>query len=213
MIENYTIFDGIIDLLGLSPAFLVGIFILGILLFFMYTKNNGVAEVRIAIASFCLYYYLCILFQNVVGIPTVDEFTRQINLGYGLFHPSFNLIPFNEGISFGFIMNIFIFVPIGFLVPLISKSYERLSRVIFLGTGLTLLIEISQMFTLYRISDIDDIITNIFGTLLGYLLFYFFAKHKWVKMYSSSKLTTKNNGFRLLPIIIIILSFSMMFFA
>lgn len=211
MVEHYTIVDGIIDLLGITPAFLIGIFLLGILLFLVYSRNNGVAEVRIAVASFVLYYYLWILFRNVVGIPTFQECMEMTARGNGIFHPSFNWIPLVDGLSFGFVMNIFIFAPLGFLVPFISRTFERVEKVMILGFGLTLLIEISQMFTMYRVSDIDDILTNVLGTILGYMMFRLMAKAKWVRMYSKSKLMPKNPLINWLPIIVIGMTFIIAF--
>ena len=45
-----------------------------------------------------------------------------------------------------------------------------------LGFLFSLTIEISQMFTLYRVSDIDDLITNVIGTMLGFLGYNFIHK-------------------------------------
>ena len=68
-------------------------------------------------------------------------------------------------------MNIVLFMPLGFFCPLISKRYRRVKNTVFTGFGLSLTIELAQLFTMYRATDIDDLITNTAGTLLGYACF------------------------------------------
>ncbi|WP_051195303.1 VanZ family protein [Lachnospira multipara] len=66
--------------------------------------------------------------------------------------------------------NILLFLPLGFLLPTILR------RIGFLGTMmsavvLSLLIELTQLFTKLGTFDIDDIILNTFGALLGFIFF------------------------------------------
>ena len=123
-----------------------------------------------------LYYYLCMMLVNIVGIPTLNEFIRMSQLGEPFFKPNINLIPFSDGLSFSFVANIFLFIPFGFLCPLISSAYLRVKNVFFIGLGLSLFIEIVQLFTLYRATDINDLLTNVIGTLIGYCCFRFVQK-------------------------------------
>ena len=79
---------------------------------------------------------------NIVGIPTLDEYKRLLQLGETFFNPNVNLIPFSDGFSLSFILNIFLFIPFGFLCPLISKSYERIRNTFLIGMGLSFVIYI-----------------------------------------------------------------------
>lgn len=65
--------------------------------------------------------------------------------------------------------NIFIFVPFGTLLVLISKKCRNLFLTLFLGAQLSFFIELIQLFE-KRGTDIDDIILNVIGTFLGYIL-------------------------------------------
>ena len=141
------------------------------MLIISFKKNNSIHKARISILSLVFYYYLCVMLTKIVGIPTLKEYIRLSRLGESFFNPNINLIPFSNGFSFGFILNIFLFIPLGFLCPLISKKYQHIKNTLFIGCGLSFTIEIVQLFTLYRATDIDDLITNIIGTLLGYLCF------------------------------------------
>ncbi|MDD3220740.1 MAG: VanZ family protein [Lachnospiraceae bacterium] len=42
----------------------------------------------------------------------------------------------------------FLFVPLGFLCPFISKSFEHIKNTLLIGFGLSLFIEFLQLFTL-----------------------------------------------------------------
>ncbi len=66
--------------------------------------------------------------------------------------------------------NVLLFIPIGYLLP---KLWRR-QRNFFVFVGCALLtilaIELTQLFTLLGSFDIDDIILNLSGMILGYLL-------------------------------------------
>jgi glycopeptide antibiotics resistance protein len=75
-----------------------------------------------------------------------------------------------------FFGNIGFFIPLGFFIPFLSKKIASAWKVILMGCGFSLFIEICQLFMPTRGSDIDDIILNTLGTALGYLLFWVFAR-------------------------------------
>lgn len=70
---------------------------------------------------------------------------------------------------FGYILNILMFVPLGYALPFIWKQ-TNLIKVILIGLLSTIFIEFIQGF-MYRDSAIDDVICNTLGALLGYLLY------------------------------------------
>lgn len=160
--------DAIGDLLAVHPTFWLGILVLGAMLLVISAKNRTRPRAKTTILLAVLYYYLYVILTNVVGIPNVSEFMRLARLGEPFFNPNLNLIPLHGGIRLDFILNIFLFIPLGFLCPLISKRYQCEKNILLLGGGLSLAIEIAQLFTLYRATDIDDLLTNIAGALIGY---------------------------------------------
>ena len=160
--------DAIGDLLAVHPTFWLGILVLGAMLLGISAQNRTRPGARTAILLIALYYYLYVILTNIVGIPNLSEFMRLARLGEPFFNPNLNLIPLHGGIRLDFILNIFLFIPLGFLCPLISKRYQCAKNILLLGGGLSLAIEIAQLFTLYRATDIDDFLTNIAGALIGY---------------------------------------------
>ena len=73
-----------------------------------------------------------------------------------------------------FIGNITIFMPIGFFIPLLWDISNK--KVILTGFLSSLFIELSQLF-LIRGTDVDDLILNILGTILGLLVYGFLYKN------------------------------------
>lgn len=69
--------------------------------------------------------------------------------------------------------NIFAFSPLGFFLPLLFKKCNRLKNTVLVSFIISLLIEVIQWIFSIGACDIDDIILNVFGSLLGFLLYYF----------------------------------------
>ena len=211
------LFDAIKDLLFVHPVFLLGFIVICgmlILIFKKNEKNRRIPKIRIWIVSVLLYYYLCVMLTNIVGIPTLSEYTRLTELGESFFNPNINLIPFSEGFSLGFILNIFLFIPLGFLCPFISKRYQSVKNIFLLGCGLSFTIEMVQLFTLCRATDIDDLIANVAGALVGYGCFRVIHKLVMAKSRSGSMRNFEEPHFmRYVPIVIIIISFILGFFS
>ena len=207
-----SLFDAIIDMLLPKPIFLFGVVIIGALLVMLFKKSNGIPKVKTSLASLIMYYYLCLLLINIVGIPTLSEFIRLSQLGETFFNPTVNLLPFSDGLSLSFILNIFLFMPLGFLCPIISRTYERARNIILLGFGLSLFVEITQLFTLYRVTDINDLLTNVVGTIIGYYCFKLIAKFKIVKLYGNQQSAAKDFS-AYLPVVIVAVAFVLGFFS
>lgn len=64
--------------------------------------------------------------------------------------------------------NIFAFVPFGILFPLKRKKKSGLMDVLANALVLVLGIEVFQLFSAFGAFDVDDIILNCFGAVLGY---------------------------------------------
>ena len=66
-------------------------------------------------------------------------------------------------------LNILLFVPLGIFVPCLWPEYRSMMKTVGLGLMTSLGIEILQIFT-FRATDINDVITNVAGTMIGYLI-------------------------------------------
>ena len=75
--------------------------------------------------------------------------------------------------------NTAMFVPIGIIWPMVFQKLDSHAKVIFAGFLFSLSIEILQLPFFDRVTDIDDLILNVLGYLLGYGIWL--AVQKWIK--------------------------------
>ena len=66
------------------------------------------------------------------------------------------------------IYNIVAFVPLGFLLPCAATRFRYWGRVLFAGLVVSLWFEFVQLVTMLGSADVDDVILNVTGTLMGY---------------------------------------------
>lgn len=69
------------------------------------------------------------------------------------------------------ILNIFMFTPLGFLLPVGLKGMRKAWKVYLVGLALTIGIEVTQLVTKRGVFESDDIFDNLLGTMIGYGLF------------------------------------------
>ena len=82
-----------------------------------------------------------------------------------------NLFPFSdkEYDLTGNLLNVVLFLPLGFLLPLLWPEWNRMIPALLFGAAFSLLIETSQLLNI-RFTDIDDFLLNTLGAVLGLLL-------------------------------------------
>lgn len=121
---------------------------------------------------FIFLYYIYLVFETT-GIGTIWE----LGMYPGMYWPQeINLIPFRDGrISIGMLLNIIMFMPLGFLLPLIWKEYDNLPRTTITGFCFSVGIELCQLLN-RRASDIDDLIMNTLGAIIGWGIWKGFSK-------------------------------------
>lgn len=118
-------------------------------------------DLKKSVLSCVFSLYLAAVF-SLVGIPNITYVRFEVNL---------NLIPI-LGLVDDFknsILNVLLFVPLGWMLPVLWKKYRKRRETVLFGLGMSLVIELLQMFT-FRATDINDLIMNGIGTYLGFLL-------------------------------------------
>lgn len=105
--------------------------------------------------------YLAAMY-SIVGLPDIT----YMRLGF-----SFNFIPFAGMVSDlkNSVLNVILFVPLGILLPVTGDKFRTMKNTILFGFFTTLTIEILQIFT-FRATDVNDIITNVTGTIIGFFI-------------------------------------------
>lgn len=82
---------------------------------------------------------------------------------------------FWEPFYINFLGNIILFIPIGFLLPLLFRRLVRFPLTILAGLCISIFIEVMQL-PQNRSSDVDDLWLNTLGAFIGYLVYLFVLK-------------------------------------
>lgn len=92
--------------------------------------------------------------------------------------PFVNLLDYPErrSVYINIIGNTAMFLPLGIVWPVVYRELNTHAKVMAAGVGFSLLIEILQLPFFDRVSDIDDLILNSLGFLMGYGI-YLLVKH------------------------------------
>lgn len=134
-------------------------------------KLKGRAHViRHIIWCYIFMFYCFLAVYDAAGIGTIWDL-----ISYGKLDDTINLIPFSSEGAMTYVLNVFMFMPLGFLLPLIWKRFRNCRKVLIVGFGMSLAIEICQLFC-YRATDVDDLIMNTLGTLVGYLIWLLYKR-------------------------------------
>ena len=111
------------------------------------------------------------------GFGIAESGVHQTNLiPFKVFYETFNEVFYAENINYfliNFLGNIILFVPFGIFLPLLwNFSYAKAVGITFC---ISLFIETAQLF-LPRGTDVDDLILNTLGALLGVLVYMLMKK-------------------------------------
>lgn len=133
------------------------------------TKFKNVRYGRMHYVMTYIFIFYLSMALEVTGIPTIYELIRS---GIVIDSGTINLVPFStDTYTISYILNIIMFMPLGFLLPMIWRKC-RFHQVLLIGMLSSLAIEIMQLFN-WRVSDIDDLLMNTLGAVIGFFLFKF----------------------------------------
>ncbi|POQ87849.1 VanZ family protein, partial [Listeria monocytogenes] len=135
-----------------------------------------------------LYVYACGVIKYTIFPLMLNAFLIEDTKIF-VTGPYMNLIPFNsisemfiaerESVAFQIVANIIMFVPLGMLLPL---CYPKLRwKIVFAISFIaTVGIELAQLLqdliyqSPFKFVDIDDVILNFSGGIIGYMIFVMF---------------------------------------
>lgn len=76
--------------------------------------------------------------------------------------------------------NLFLLTPLAILVPIIFKKFRNIKPIVLLCLFVSILIEVLQYLSMFlgniRSVDIDDVILNTLGSIIGFYIFNYFQK-------------------------------------
>lgn len=137
------------------------------------------------ISPYLFVIYICVLvIVLIMKFPQMNMFYDIIDKWKTGIQPKFvdkpNLMPFkviveyvknahslNDWFTKNLAVNIIMFMPCGFLAPLFFKKH-KLWHILMFGIALSIIVEILQALLGVGTVDIDDVILNTCGLLLGF---------------------------------------------
>lgn len=115
------------------------------------------------------------------GFYIADKGTGDINLvpfkGLNITYVEVFRFKYLDYFLINFVGNILIFIPIGFTMPLLWNT--KATKVISIGFLISFYIEVCQLF-LNRGTDVDDLILNTIGTIVGLIIYKLLNKNKYI---------------------------------
>ncbi|MEC3618680.1 VanZ family protein [Bacillus subtilis] len=154
-----------------------------------------------------LVYFFNLISVTLFPIPIDAVLIKDIKDDtYIPFVSGNNFIPFyflldiyHEGLQYYVIRsiggNLILLLPVGLLFPLLFAKLNNVKRILLTGFFISLFIELIQLTfsvyirTIYRSFDVDDLILNTLGTLIGYWFFYILRM-----LYEKLSYRIKNNS-------------------
>ncbi|MCQ2409949.1 MAG: VanZ family protein [Clostridia bacterium] len=139
-------------------------------------KTNSLRKVFI---TAFLIYIAAVLYITILSRPAEDRrFDLEPFRSYVLLFRDKNYFYLYQTAC-----NILMTVPFGILLPLISRKFCSMRKIVFLGFLFSFMIEIIQYITCRGLCEFDDLFNNTVGAGTGYLIFFIFIhiiikKHK-----------------------------------
>ena len=160
------------------PSVMAGITLLWVLLRGIICLRQG--RIRWKRELQLILVYICILVVTRFTFFPFSKVNGQVQPllfdAARIFPPRINLLPivylfdypiFREALL-NLIGNTAMFIPLGIVWPSVFKQLDSHSKVIAAGVGYSLFIEILQLPFFDRVTDIDDLMLNSLGFLMGY---------------------------------------------
>ena len=135
----------------------------GVMLWLLFGRSQGWTEG-------ILYRQMLLNNINLTPLLTIHNYNYVVQQGPE--HPYFTHCVIN------LLGNVLLFVPAGWLLPKVFPFQRNFFRFFVTCTGLILLVETVQLFTLLGSFDIDDLILNLAGMTIGFIVYHIFRKRR-----------------------------------
>lgn len=147
---------------------IVAIVIAGLAVIVGVTDNRR--TIGVLFASYIISVLIITLLVRTYDIEVktlLNPFTKYEFLGKEFAKDGWKCFSKNERSFTEILLNILLFVPLGFLVPTLQESFRKWWKVLLLGLGFSLFIESSQLVLHMGCFDTADLMHNTLGPGLG----------------------------------------------
>ena len=147
----------------LSLLLLIALCILSVVLY----RSGKYDKIQLTAAIVLSVYVVLLLYFTVFGRYSHPEYTYQIYFfkSYRYLFEQFNWQSIRQ-----IIINIAMMIPFGFLLPVLMKNKHKYLLTLTFAFVLILFIESMQLVMQCGTFEVDDVVNNLLGTLIGLLL-------------------------------------------
>lgn len=152
---------------------IIGLIFIGVIYFIFFRKflkNHMQTNIKKVIVFCILFCYIVIVIGATIFIRSGVYEHANLNL-FSSYIEAWN--NYSKSYWRNIILNILMFVPFGFLLPLFSDRFKKFYWTLGLSFLFTFGIESTQYITKRGIFEVDDIMNNWIGALIGYSLVMF----------------------------------------
>ena len=178
LLKNYII----LGLKILIPVAIIFFIVYGLIYKKMIKGTKTINKSKILLCAISICYIVIVIGATFFSRQSTETYNDTLNLNlfssYREAYHDIGVSLLNNILVRNLILNIMLFIPLGFLLPLYSDKLKKMYRVVLIGFLATLTIELTQHFNDYGVFEIDDVFNNTLGTLLGYCCFMIFYKIK-----------------------------------
>lgn len=131
----------------------------------LFIRQLSIRRLAILLYVFVILYLTAInrLIEIMLGLRSFDA-VPQIDLT-----PFWSYAHFSQAdIRWQVYMNVFLFIPFGFMLPWCSERLQRLWKVVLIAAMLSALTEAAQYFFCIGLCETDDVFHNTLGAVIGY---------------------------------------------
>lgn len=163
---------------------LLPIYLIIRLLFIKIEKNKNIEinKTEEIIKLLLLFYFL--IFISIKFFPLNKKFfENSLTITFLSFNIQETLFTAKLIIQRYFIENLILFMPLGFLLPIVITKFKNVSNCIIFSLILSIIVALIDILLNFfgldfvNVTSLDLIFINIFGTLIGYRLYYFLIQH------------------------------------
>jgi len=113
-----------------------------------------------------------VLFNQVSLHDWWHKIIRRIDTRDGVNFTAFVFMRARHVLNYGVVGNFAMLLPLGIYLPLLYRNLKNLVTVTFTAMLVSVSIELMQLASNVRITDIDDVILNTAGAATGFIIYY-----------------------------------------
>ena len=147
---------------SISPWYYLGCVVIIVGVYFLVRSLEK--KRRICTAALCGYMFL-ILATTVLARASKENAGVNLQL-FWTYREVFSRPRGSHGLNIEILLNILMMIPIGVLLPLVTK--KKFLFALGIGTLTSIAIELLQYITHRGLCEIDDVFNNVIGVVIGY---------------------------------------------